>query len=534
MLLARLVDAAATVASRTSRSAKIEALADLLRDTAEQRIAAVTAMSSGVLPTGRIGIGPAAVRAARPKTAAERPGLSVDDLLGGFAEIAAVSGKGAKTRRQEVLRRLLEAATPAEQDFVSRLLLQELRQGALEGLMVEAIAAAFDQPGALVRRAAMLRGDLPSVASIAAVQGRAGLESLRLEHFRPVQPMLASPVDDLESAWQRFAAGSRIQLEHKLDGARVQVHRDGDEVRVYSRQLNDVSTAVPELIEQARALPGQSFVLDGESFAHDGSGTALPFQVTMRRFGRRADVAAQRIELPLRTLFFDCLERDGEELLDAALGERRRHLEELLGAEALVPILLVESEASRLEAAEDFFERALDAGLEGLMAKDRRSVYEAGSRGFSWLKIKPVHTLDLVVLAAEWGSGRRRGWLSNLHLGARDPEGGFVMLGKTFKGLTDEMLAWQTRRLQQLATQDQDPQSPWVVRVRPELVVEIAFNNVQSSSQYPGGMALRFARVKRYRPDRGAEDATTVAEVREVFEREHRLARDAPRARREG
>jgi DNA ligase-1 len=366
----------------------------------------------------------------------------------------------------------------------------------------------------------MLAGDLPAVA-VAAHAGAARLAEFRLEHFRPVQPMLASPVDDLEEIWGRREGSGSIQLEHKLDGARVQVHRRGNEVRVYTRQLHEVTSAVPEIVEEIRALDAQSVVLDGETFACDVQGRSLPFQVTMRRFGRRSDTEQMRQRQPLRTLYFDCLERDGFELLGRPLHERWSHLGELFDPTSLVPRLAVLP--NELARAREFLTQALEQGREGLMAKEVESTYEAGRRGASWLKIKPVHTLDLVVLAAEWGSGRRRGWLSNLHLGARDPtSGAFVMLGKTFKGLTDQTLRWQTKRLQELRLEPppQAEQHEWVVQVRPELVVEIACNNIQASPQYPAGMALRFARVKRYRPDKTAEEANTVHDVRAIFQSE--------------
>jgi DNA ligase-1 len=367
----------------------------------------------------------------------------------------------------------------------------------------------------------MLAGDLPAVARAAVAEGGAGLVRFGLELFRPVQPMLAQPADDLEAALGRLGEAA---FEYKLDGARVRVHKADDEVRVYSRALNEVTPAVPELVESVRALPARRAILDGEVLALRPVGRPHPFQVTMRRFGRRLDVEAMRRELPLATAWFDLLYLDGEELLDQPYGRRAAALEELApavqpaasdgpaGAAGRVPALVT----GDLDAAREFLDQAIRRGHEGVMAKSLGAGYEAGGRGWSWLKVKPAHTLDLVVLAAEWGHGRRSGWLSNLHLGARDPErGGFVMLGKTFKGLTDKMLAWQTEQF--LAREI--GRDRWTVHVRPELVVEIAFNDVQASPRYPGGLALRFARVKRYRDDKTAAEADTIDTVREIHRR---------------
>jgi len=353
----------------------------------------------------------------------------------------------------------------------------------------------------------MLAGELTAVARAALVEGQAGLDRFRLELLRPLQPMLASPAGDVSEALERMGEAA---FELKLDGARVQVHKAEDEVRVFSRRGNDVTPAVPELVEIVQALPARQLILDGEVIALRPDGAPLPFQLTMRRFGRKLDVARLRGELPLTPFFFDVLHLDGEDLLDHPAAERFA----ALGAS--VPGLTVPRiVTSDAEEADAFFAEALQRGHEGMMVKALDAPYEAGRRGFSWLKIKPAHTLDLVILAAEWGHGRRQGWLSNLHLGARDPEnGGFVMLGKTFKGMTDEMLAWQTKKLQEIALGTDG----WTVHVRPELVVEVAFSDVQESPQYPAGMALRFARVKRYRDDKTAAEADTIGTVRKIFE----------------
>jgi len=362
-------------------------------------------------------------------------------------------------------------------------------------------------PAEVVRRAAMLRGSLPHVAVVAAQEGLPGLQALGLELFRPILPMLAAPTADVDEAIEQLGEAN---LEYKLDGARVQVHKDGERVEVYSRLLNRVTPAVPEIVELVRALPARTLVLDGEALALRPDGGPQPFQVTMRRFGRKLDVERLRAELPLQVRFFDILRLDAQTLLDQVTAER------LLALDAAVPPAhrVPRRRVSDREEAEAFFDEALAHGHEGLMLKALDAPYQAGRRGKGWLKLKPAHTLDLVVLAVEPGSGRREGWLSNLHLGARDPRtGSFVMLGKTFKGLTDAMLTWQTEKLRTLEI----GREGYVVHVRPELVVEIAFSDVQQSPHYPGGLALRFARVKAYREDKRASEADTIDRVREIF-----------------
>jgi DNA ligase 1 len=514
MRLAEIVATSAAIAATRSRLAKARHLGDLLARLAPEEIETAVAWLAGELPQGRIGLGPALVRGARPGGAAAEPSLAVGEVDEVFARIAETVGAGSQAARGDLLGGLLARATGEEQDFLVRLVLGELRQGALEGLMVEALAGVVSMPAAAlpaaaVRRALMVSGDLPAVARAALTQGAAGLDRFRVRLFRPLVPMLAQSAEGVEEAVERLG---RAAFDAKLDGARVQVHKEGDEVRVYTRQLNDVTAAVPEVVAAARRLPVRTAILDGEVLALRPDGTPWPFQVTMRRFGRRTDVAALRDELPLAPFFFDLLLADGDELLDRPAEERFATLADAAPSDLLVPRLLTADPA----AAAAFLERTLAAGHEGVMAKDLASTYEAGSRGAAWLKIKPAHTLDLVVLAAEWGSGRRRGWLSNLHLGARDPAtGGFVMLGKTFKGMTDAMLAWQTERLEQLAV----AHDGHVVHVRPELVVEIAFDGVQQSPHYAGGLALRFARVKRYREDKSAAEADTIETVREIWRR---------------
>jgi DNA ligase-1 len=404
---------------------------------------------------------------------------------------------------------LLARATAAEQEFLVRLIIGGLRQGALEGVAIDAVARAFGADAPAVRKAVMLAGGLPEVAAALASAGPEGLARFELQLFRPLQPMLADTATDVDDALGRLAEAA---FEYKLDGARVQVHKDGDRVEVYTRSLNVVTNSVPEVVEAVAALPARRLVLDGETIALAPSGRPLPFQETMRRFGRRLDVARQRAELPLRVFFFDALRVGDDTLIDRPLAERWRALAETAGGTALVPRLVT----ARSEDADAFVTRALAEGHEGVMAKSLDAPYSAGRRGAEWLKLKVAHTLDLVVLAAEWGSGRREGWLSNLHLGARDPAtGGFVMLGKTFKGMTDEVLRWQTEAL--LAREI--GREGHIVHARPELVAEIAFNDVQVSPQYPGGVALRFARLKRYRGDKAAGDADTIEQVRALLPR---------------
>jgi len=517
--LAELVQASAAVARTASRLAKRDAIAACLRAADGDEVEIAVAFLSGELPTGRIGIGYATLSELRGTHPAAEPSLTLRDVESALTAVAATTGKGSATSRLQQLAALFVRATRAEQDFLVRLLTGELRQGALEGVMIEAVAAAASVGDSEVRRAAMFAGDLGPVARVALTEGAPGLARFSITLHQPVQPMLAQSAEDVADALGRLGTAA---LEWKLDGVRVQVHRgndrgsdrgsDGaaDRVRVFTRRLNEVTDAVPELVETVQALPSRELILDGEAIATGPGGAPQPFQVTMRRFGRKLDVAAMRAELPLSVFFFDCLQRDGVSLVDRPARERFAVLDEVLPTRLIVPRLITSDAA----AAEAFFHDALARGHEGVMAKALDAPYEAGRRGAGWLKVKRTHTLDLVVLAAEWGHGRRRGWLSNLHLGARDAAGGgFVMLGKTFKGLTDELLEWQTREL----TSREVSRDAYTVYVRPELVVEIAFNDLQASPQYPGGLALRFARVKGYRPDKRPQDADTIETVRQVY-----------------
>ena len=425
-------------------------------------------------------------------------------------EIARTGGKGSGATRRRLLQALLGRLNDDERHFLYGLVMGELRQGAVEGLVVEALAHAAGVPAADVRRAVMMAGDVSRVARVALVEGQTGLAAFAVQLFRPVLPMLAGTAESEEEA---LAELGEAALEYKLDGARVQIHKHGDEIRVYSRRLNEVTPAVPELVEAARRMPARELILEGEAIALRRDGTPHPFQTTMSRFGRRLEVERMRGTTPLTLFLFDLLYLDGAPLIDEPLYRRSAELVKTAPAELLVPRLVTAS----VEEAREFLAASLGRGHEGMMAKAVDSPYEAGRRGRRWLKVKPVRTLDLVVLAAEWGHGRRRGWLSNLHLGARDAErGGFVMLGKTFKGMTDEMLAWQTEKLQQLEVS----RDGHTVYVRPELVVEVAFNDLQASPQYPGGLALRFARIKGYRPDKSAADADTLATLREIWRRQ--------------
>ena len=503
-LLAEVVRASAAVAATPSRLAKIKAIAECLRSLEPGEVEIALPFLSGDIRQGRLALGYATLRAAMGGAAAS-PSLTLPDVDRAFDALKSVKGKGAAAQREQRLKALLDQATVQEQDFLLRLIVGELRQGALEGVMLEAVAAATALPAAEVRRAATFAGGVAPVAA-AALAGKS-LDAFSIRLLQPVLPMLAQPAEDLAAALQEL--GTAL-LEWKLDGARIQVHKAGNEVRVFTRNLNDVTMRVPEVVAALQGI-GADLILDGEVIALRSDGRPHPFQITMRRFGRKLDIDALRGELPLSVFFFDCLYREGEALVDRGAGERHDILRQLLPAAMVTPSLIT----ADIAAAQAFQRDALARGHEGLMAKALGARYESGRRGAGWLKVKSAHTLDLVVLAAEWGSGRRRGWLSNLHLGARDSAtGGFVMLGKTFKGLTDETLEWQTREfLAREAGRDE-----WTVHVRPELVVEIAFNDVQASSQYPGGMALRFARVKGYRPDKRADEADTIEAVRRIFE----------------
>jgi DNA ligase-1 len=508
---ARLVELVGRVRATPKKGEKVALLADLLRETRGRETELVALYLTGTLPQGRIGVGWKTLEPALPSGPPRGEPLTLARLDVALSAVAAETGPGSTDRRLRLLRALLEAADEAGRRLLVELLLGEVRQGALDGLVIDAIARASGLAAVDVRAAAMYAPSLGELARAALEEGASGLARFSLRLLSPVAPMLASPTGDAREALERLGEAA---FEYKLDGARLQVHRAGDEVRAFTRQLQDVTARVPEVVEWARALPAREIVVEGEVLALRADGRPRPFQETMRRLGRTKDVEAARRAQPLSSFYFDALYVEGEgPLVALPYAERILRLRRLVGPEMLLPQVVTRDP----EEADRFFAQALAAGHEGLMAKSLVAPYSAGQRGFHWLKLKPAHTLDLLVLAAEWGSGRRKGWLSNLHLGARDAESAQpVMLGKTFKGLTDEMLRWQTENLLALETSRDD----WTVRVRPELVVEVAFGDVQESHQYPAGLALRFARVKRYRSDKAAAEADTIQAVREIFRRQ--------------
>jgi len=506
-LFSNVVATSSQVAQTSARSGKTRLLANFLRTLGVEELEISVLYLAGEVRQGRIGIGPSVLRASvqAPASAPTLAVLEVDRVLG---ELAAISGSGSSARRTTTLQTLFSRATQPEQEFLLRLLAGDLRQGALTGVMVDAIAKATDVPVAEVRRAAMYEANLGAIARAAREAGTAGLARFQLTVMAPVDPMLAQTAKDVDEALEMLPGD--IAFEWKMDGARIQVHKQGELVRIFTRGLNDVTAAIPEIAEQARGLAAEELVLDGEAIAFNAAGRPLPFQTTMRRFGRKLDVARLQKELPIRAFYFDCLWRDKTSLVDRPTRERFEVLSQVVPALHLIPRLVTRAS----DTASAFYEEATAQGHEGLMAKSLDAPYEAGNRGASWLKIKRAHTLDLVVLAAEWGHGRRHGKLSNLHLGALDPETQqYVMLGKTFKGLTDAMLEWQTREFLARETH----RDSFTVYIRPEIVAEIAFSDLQSSPRYAGGLALRLARVKQYRPDKRVEDADTMTSVRKIF-----------------
>ena len=494
VLLADLVAVSEAVSATRARSKKTELLAATLRQLTPEEAPAALSFLAGKPRQRPLGVGYATAYGveAEPGTGPTIEVLEVDRVL---EEISKTSGSGSQGRKSQLLGDLLTRATPAEQEFLRGLLVRNLRQGALEGVMAEAVAAALDVPPERVRRAAMLEGDLVAVASRALSEGPATLGTSTLSVFTPVQPMLAKTA---ETAAEAVEALGEALVEQKLDGFRIQVHREGDRVAIYSRNLRDVTAEMPGIAEAAHAMAASSFILDGEALGVDASGAPVPFQDSMSR-------PDTQVRWTMAPFYFDLLHLDGHVLIDSPLLERRAALDGMVPASARVDALLT----SDPDVAERFFAVTVSAGYEGVVVKDPTQPYEAGRRGSGWLKVKPTHTLDLVVLAAEWGSGRREGWLSNLHLGART-DTGYVMLGKTFKGLTDEMLEWQTGAFLDI----EDRREGHIVHLKPEIVYEIAFDGVQRSTRYPGGVALRFARVKRHRDDKSPEDADTLETVR--------------------
>jgi ATP-dependent DNA ligase I len=501
VLLSEIAETSRAVAATPARRAKIDLLAECLRGAGADEVAIAVAYLSGELPQRQIGVGWAALRE-RPAPAADAT-LSVAEVDAAFTEIGRVSGKGSVATRRHLIGGLFARATEEEQSFLIRLLSGELRQGALDGVMADAIAAAATVPPAEVRRAVMFRGSLGAVAATALAEGREGLRGFGLEVGRPVKPMLAASAASVDAALEKVCPAA---VEWKLDGIRVQAHVAGGHVALFTRTLDDITARVPEAVSAIGALPVRTAVFDGELIALRPDGRPHPFQVTSARAASHGAPGTEP-DVPLSVFLFDVLHLDGADLIDRPGEERHAALAGVVPEPLRMPRVVTAS----AEEAAAFFRDALAHGHEGVLVKSLDTPYTAGRRGAGWIKVKPRHTLDLVVLAVEWGHGRRRGTLSNLHLGARDPEsGGFVMLGKTFKGLTDEMLAWQTERLLAL----EERRDEWTVHVRPELVVEIAFDGVQRSSRYPGGLALRFARVLRHRPDKTAAEADTIESVR--------------------
>ncbi|GAA2291559.1 ATP-dependent DNA ligase [Streptomyces violaceusniger] len=506
MLLADVALTSRQVAATSARSEKIAALARLFRRTEPAEAAVVITYLAGKLPQRRTGVGWSTLRHRREPAA--EPTLAVLDVDEALSRVAAVSGTGATATRKRLVGELLSAATKEEQGFLLGLIGGELRQGALEGLAVEGVAEAVGAPATEVRRAVMVGGSLGAVAEALLARGPEALADFRLEVGRPVLPMLAQSAKDLDEAMDRLGP---CAVEEKLDGIRVQVHRDGEEVRIYTRTLDEITERLPEVVTAARELAVDRAILDGEVILLDAEGRPRPFQETSGRVGSRLDVAGASAALPLSPVFFDLLVVDDHDLLDLPTRERHAELARITPGPRRVRRLVADDpgDPETRRAAREFAADVLARGHEGVLVKGLEAPYGAGRRGASWLKVKPVHTLDLVVLAAEWGHGRRTGKLSNLHLGARAPDGTYVMLGKTFKGLTDVMLEWQTEALLGIAVSDDG----WVVRVRPELVVEVAFDGLQRSSRYPAGVTLRFARVLRYREDKPADQADTVETV---------------------
>jgi DNA ligase-1 len=494
------------VAETTKRSEKVGLLATVLGAVPPDEIEPAVAFAVGETPLGRIGVGWSTIADVRPAPAAE-PTLTIADVDRAMVEIAAIGGSGSVARRRAVLTDVLERSTQSEQALIRSILGGELRQGALEGVMTAAIAKAAGVTVGEVRRAVMFAGSLSVAARAALLQGSAGLAAIELTPSRPIQPMLASPASDVAEA---LAGSGPASVEWKLDGARIQAHRAGGEVRVFTRNLNEVTDRLGGVVELVGSLPGGDMVLDGEVMGIEPSGSPRRFQDTIGDFA--ADGGGEARGSALQAFFFDVLHA-GSSVVDQPLAERRQILAELVPAKSRLASIVT---ADAVEA-QRFLDTAIAAGHEGVMVKDLAATYDAGRRGGAWRKVKPVHTLDLVVLAVEWGHGRRQGWLSNLHLGARGRQGEFVMVGKTFKGLTDELLRWQTQRFLTLRIGEGTGRERHVVHVRPEQVVEIAVDGVQVSTRYPGGVALRFARVRRYRQDKPAARADTIEQVQSLL-----------------
>jgi DNA ligase 1 len=510
MLFADLVATSGEVASTRSRLAKRDALAALLRRAEADDIEIVVSYLAGEVRQRRTGIGWATLRDL-PEPAGE-PSLTVQQIDAELERVSALGGAGSTGRRAEAVAALFGRATEPEQRFLRGLLSGEIRQGALDSAMLDAIAAASDIPLADVRRAAMLRGVTGPVARAALTEGAEAVRAFGLTVGQPIRPMLASSAPDMDAALDKVGAdsSSAAVIDTKLDGIRIQVHKSGDDVRVFTRSLDEITGRLGDVEAVSRGLGADRLILDGEAITLDDEGRPRPFQETASRTATQAVEDPGSVDAPITPFFFDVLHIDGHDLIDLPLRERLERLEQVVPAVHRT----TQTTTSDTAVAADFYAAVVADGQEGVVVKSLDAPYDAGRRGSAWVKVKPRHTLDLVVLAIEWGSGRRKGWLSNIHLGARDPEGGFVMLGKTFKGMTDEMLAWQTERFTELAVDPEKIHDDYVVEVRPEQVVEIAFDGLQASRRYPGGLALRFARVLRYRDDKTADEADTIDTVR--------------------
>ncbi len=505
-LLLHLVDASERVGSTSGRRSKIAEIAGFLRVLDPDEIEIGVAFLARETRQRKAGIGYSLIQSAQ-SAPAHSSTLELRTVDRALAEIAQTAGRGSIGVRTRLLTELFAAATEREQSFLARLLLGELRQGALEGLMIDAVATAANLPLADVRRAAMSAGGIAAVAGPALTHGLAGLQAFSIKLFQPLAPMLAQPADDLTSALARVPAAS---IEWKLDGARVQVHKVGVDVRVFSRTGNDVTAAAIEIVEAVSALDAHTLILDGEAIALKRDGAPYPFQDTMRRFGRVLDIGRMRETMPLSVFFFDCVRLGDEDLVGRPGAERFETLSAVVPPSMVIPRLAT----CDLASAQAFYDDTVHRQHEGVMVKAVDAPYEPGRRSACWLKVKRAHTLDLVVIAAEWGHGRRHGWLSNLHLAARDPASSdFIMLGKTFKGMTDAMLEWQTKELLARAVE----RASWGVRVKPDLVVEVTFNDLQTSARYPAGLALRFARIKGYRSDKTPYEADTIDTVRAIY-----------------
>lgn len=508
MRFENIVAASERLRATAGKKEKVAILADLFARSREGETYLLAHYLVGSIPSGKIGIGWKTIQNSIEGLAPSDRSIEIPEVQRYLEDLAGVKGAGSAQQKIRILRQLFGRLKENERAFLIGFLLGELRQGALEGLVLEAVAKASSIPSDLIRQSFMFAGDIGLIAEAAFHKGAKGLEQFGPRLFQPVSPMLASPAEDPEEVLERLGEAA---WEYKIDGARIQVHKSNGDVRIFTRQLKDVTESLPEIAAFARTLPMGEAIFEGEAIALHQDGKPLPFQTTMRRFGRIRDIEKTREEIPLSSYFFDLLYLEGDPLFTRPYRERFNLLASFFPPEHVIPRILTADE----DEARSFLQKSLQAGHEGLMAKSLESAYAAGQRGFHWLKVKRARTLDLVILAAEWGHGRRQGWLSNIHLGARDPESGrFVMLGKTFKGLTDRMLQWMTEKLQTLETNRDD----YTVYVRPELVVEIAYSDLQESPRYPGGLALRFARVKRFREDKQAGEADTIQTVWSTFE----------------